>query len=79
MTGRFSPVYSTTHTFVQGNDQNKDDNSLNSQEAEAESKEKHGVWDPMPELTTSSPYVDSNTYTCNPMPDSTLTLGQSRR
>jgi hypothetical protein len=24
---------------------------------EAESKEKHGVWDPMPELTINSPYV----------------------
>jgi hypothetical protein len=35
--------------------------------SEAESKEKHGVWDPMPELTTTSPYVhsrvDSNTFT----------------
>jgi hypothetical protein len=34
---------------------------------EAESKEKHGVWDPMPELTITSPYVnsrvDSNTFT----------------
>jgi hypothetical protein len=27
---------------------------------EAESKEKHGVWDPMPELTITSPYVDSS-------------------
>jgi hypothetical protein len=27
--------------------------------AEAESKEKHGMWDPMPELTITSPYVDS--------------------
>ncbi len=48
---------------------------------EAESKEKHGVWDPMPELT--SPYIhsrdDSNTLTMgNPMPESTLTLCQSR-
>ncbi len=25
---------------------------------EAESKEKHGVWDPVPELTIISPYVD---------------------
>jgi hypothetical protein len=30
---------------------------------EAESKEKHGVWDPMPELTITSPYVDTNTRT----------------
>jgi hypothetical protein len=33
---------------------------------EAESKEKDGVWDPMPELTITSPYVhfriDSNTF-----------------
>jgi hypothetical protein len=41
-------------------------------------KEKHGVWDPMPELTITSPYinsrVDSNTFTMgNPMPESTLT------
>ncbi len=27
--------------------------------AEAESKEKYGVWDPMPELTITSPYVNS--------------------
>jgi hypothetical protein len=40
---------------------------------EAESKEKHGVWDPMPELTITSPYVYSNTFTMNnPMPESTL-------
>ncbi len=50
---------------------------------EAESKEKHGVWDPMPELTIASPYVhsrvDSNTFTLgNPMPESTLTLCQIR-
>ncbi len=35
--------------------------------SEAESKEKHGEWDPMPELTIASPYVlsrvDSNTLT----------------
>jgi hypothetical protein len=34
---------------------------------EAESKEKHGVWDPMPELTITLPYVhskvESNTFT----------------
>ncbi len=45
--------------------------------AEAESKEKHGVWDPMPDLTITSPYVqsrvDSNTFTMdNPRPESTL-------
>jgi hypothetical protein len=37
---------------------------------EAESKEKHGVWDPMPELTITSPYVhsrvDSNTFIGQP-------------
>jgi hypothetical protein len=49
---------------------------------EAKSKEKHGVWDPMPDLTIISPYghfrVDSNTFTMgNPMPESTLTLCQS--
>ncbi len=31
--------------------------------SEAESKEKHNVWVPMPELTTTSPYVHSNTFT----------------
>jgi hypothetical protein len=35
--------------------------------SEAESKEKHGVWNPMPELTMYSPYVhsrvDFNTFT----------------
>ncbi len=48
--------------------------------SEAESKEKHGVWDPMPELTIiTSPYVDSDTFTMgNPMPESTLTLCQSQ-
>jgi hypothetical protein len=44
---------------------------------EAESKEKHGVWDPTPELTITSPYVhfrvDSNTFTMDNMPESTLT------
>jgi hypothetical protein len=50
---------------------------------EAESKEKHGVWDPMPKLTITSPYVDSrvdsNTFTMgSPMPESTFTLCQSR-
>ncbi len=51
--------------------------------AEAESIEKHGLWDPMPELTMNSPYVhswvDSNTFTMgNPMTESTLTQCQSR-
>ncbi len=37
-------------------------------------KKKHGVWDPMPELTITSPYVhsrvDSNTFSMGkPMPD----------
>jgi hypothetical protein len=41
------------------------------------------VWDPMPEMTITSPYVhsrvDSSTFTMgNPMPESTLTLCQSR-
>ncbi len=52
---------------------------------EVESKEKHGVWDPMPDLTITSPYVhsrvDSNTFTMgNPMPveKSTSILCQSR-
>jgi hypothetical protein len=50
---------------------------------EAEFKEKRGLWDPMPELTITSPYVhsrvDSNTFTMgNAMPESTLTLCQSR-
>jgi hypothetical protein len=49
--------------------------------SEAESKEKHGVWDPMPGLTITSPYVhsrvDSSTFTMdNPMPELTLTLCQ---
>ena len=43
---------------------------------EIKSKEKHGVWDPMPELTINSPYVDSNTFTMgnilNPKPEWTL-------
>jgi hypothetical protein len=50
---------------------------------EAEFKEKHGVWDPMPELTLTSAYVDSNTCTMgilgNPMPASTLFPSQSLR
>ncbi len=54
--------------------------------SEAESKEKHGVWDPMQELTIISPYVhsrvDSNTFAMggqlyaradlNPMPELTF-------
>jgi hypothetical protein len=48
---------------------------------EAESKEKHGAWDPLPELTITLPYVhsrvDSNTFTMgNPMPESTLSSSQ---
>jgi hypothetical protein len=45
----------------------------------AESKEKQGVWDPMPELIITSPYVhsiqsQSHTFTmAYPMPESTLT------
>ena len=50
---------------------------------EAKSKEKHGVWDPMPELTITSPYVYfrlqhiyyGQPYAIvelNPMPESTL-------
>jgi hypothetical protein len=43
------------------------------QSSEAESKEKHGVCDPMPKLIITSPYVDSrddsNTFPMgNPMP-----------
>jgi hypothetical protein len=34
---------------------------------------------PIPELTITSPYVDPNAFTMgNPMPESTLTLCQSR-
>ena len=51
--------------------------------SEAESKEKHGVWDAMAELTVTvtSPYVDSrvdsNTFTMdNSMPDPTLSPSQ---
>ena len=37
------------------------------QQTEAESKEKHGVWDSMPELIKTLPYVhsrvDANTFT----------------
>jgi hypothetical protein len=52
-------------------------------DSEAESKENHWVWDPMPELTITSPYVyfrvDFNLFTMgNPMSESTLTLCQSR-
>jgi hypothetical protein len=51
--------------------------------SEAESKEKHVVWDPMPVLTITSPHVhsrvDSNTFTMgNPMPEPTLTLCKRR-
>jgi hypothetical protein len=41
---------------------------------EAEPKEKHGGWDPMPELTVTSPYVhyrvDSMQHIYNGQPDS---------
>jgi hypothetical protein len=52
-------------------------------QTEAESKDKHGVQDPMLELTITSPNVhsrvDCNTFTMgNPLPESTLTLRQSR-
>ncbi len=52
--------------------------------SEAESKEKNGAYDPMPELTVTSPYVDSRVDRLqhmtmgNPMPESTLTLCQRR-
>ncbi len=55
----------------------------------AESKEKHGVWDPMPELTITSPYVHSRVDSqhiyhgqpyarvdLNPMPESYLSPSQ---
>ncbi len=47
----------------------------------AESKEKHGVEDPMPDLTITSLYVhsrvDSNTFTMgNPIPEWTFTLSR---
>jgi hypothetical protein len=58
----------------------------------AEPKNKHGGWDPMPELTITSPNVhsrvDSNTFTIgqpyarvdlNPMPESTLSPSQGLR
>ena len=56
----------------------------------AESKEKHGVWDPVLNLTITSLYVDSRVLQhmyhgqpyarvdLNPMQESTLTLCQSR-
>ncbi len=48
---------------------------------EAEYKEKHDEWDPIPELTITSPHVqssvDSNTFTMgNPMPESILSPSQ---
>ncbi len=57
---------------------------------EAESKEKHGVWDSMPELTITSSYVDSMSrllqhvyhgqlyaiVDLNPVPESTLSSSQ---
>jgi len=46
-------------------------------------KEKHGVWNPMPELTITSPHIDFKvdfiTFTMgDPMPESTLNLCQRR-
>jgi hypothetical protein len=46
-----------------------------------EAIEKHGVWEPMRELTTTYPYVDSDIYLyarvdLNPMPESTLSPSQ---
>jgi hypothetical protein len=52
--------------------------------AEAESKEKHGTWNPMPELTITSPYVHTPGSTPTHlhgqpgMPESTFTLCRSR-
>jgi hypothetical protein len=48
--------------------------------SEAESKEKYGVWDPMPELTITPHFVDPNTCTIrNPKPESTLSPSQGFR
>jgi hypothetical protein len=58
--------------------------SMSAGKAEQESKEKHGVWDPMPELTITLPYVHSRVnstpthLTRDPLPESTLILCQSR-
>jgi hypothetical protein len=51
---------------------------------DTEAKEKHDVWDPMPEFTLTSPYVhhivDSNTFTMgNPMPEPNLSSSQGLR
>ncbi len=43
--------------------------------AETVFKEKHFVWDPMPELTVTSPYIDSGVQS----PESTLSLSQGLR
>jgi hypothetical protein len=40
--------------------------------SDAESKEKHGDWDPMPELTITSPYVTSTQSTPTHLPQATL-------
>jgi hypothetical protein len=40
--------------------------------SEAESKEKHGVFDPMPELTLTSPYVQSRVDSPTHLPSATL-------
>ncbi len=37
---------------------------------EAESKEKHGVWNPLPKLTITSPYVHSRVSTPTHLPSS---------
>jgi hypothetical protein len=55
-----------------------------SKKPETKSKEKHGVWGPILELTITFPYVDSrvdtNTFTTgNPMPESTLFPSQGLR
>jgi hypothetical protein len=49
---------------------------------EAESIEKHGLWDPMPELTITSPYVhsrlDSNTFTMGGQSSARVDLSPSK-
>jgi hypothetical protein len=50
-------------------------------------EEKHGVWDPWPELTITSPFVDSRVYLgqpsarvdLKPMPQSTFSPSQGLR
>ncbi len=67
--------------FHEGNTEEEDNSYVvfkwNILGSEAESKKKLSVWDPMPELTVAR--VDSITFTMgNPMPESILTLCQSR-